>query len=217
MWPSSHFRRPPRNTDFPPDTPVRSQRYVVLDTELTSLDKRSNRILSIGAIAMEGTKILVADQFYRVLNPAVTIPKESVLIHRLRPADVQHAEPLPQVFSALKKFTKGAVLVGHFVSLDVHALQKELGAHGHELDNPVIDTARVHRWILRHDRYTEDLPHRYEHVDLLSLAKAYNLPVQELHHALADAFLTAQLWQKLICAAEPLGLHTLGDLLRIGK
>ena len=217
MWPRLNLGRSRHHPNFPRETPVRSIRYVVLDTELTSLDKRTNRILSIGAIAMEGTKILVSEQFYRMVNPGVTIPEESIKIHRLRPADVQHAEPAQQVFSALKQFTEGAVLVGHFVSLDVHALQKELGGHGQELDNPVVDTATVHRWILRHGRYTEDLPHRYEHVDLLSLAKVYNLPVQDLHHALSDAFLTAQLWQKLICAAEPLGIRTLGDLLRIGK
>ena len=217
MWPRLNLGRSRHHAGFSPDIPVRSQRYVVLDTELTSLDKRSNRILSIGAIAMEGARILVSEQFYRVLNPGVAIPEESIKIHRLRPADVQHAEPAHQVCSALKKFTQGAVLVGHFVSLDVHALQKELGGHGHALDNPVVDTATVHRWILRHGRYTEDLPHRYEHVDLLSLAKLYNLPVQDLHHALSDAFLTAQLWQKLIHVAESLGIRTLGDLLRIGR
>jgi DNA polymerase III epsilon subunit-like protein len=86
VWPRIDLGRSRHHAGFPPDTPVRSQRNVVLDTELTSLDKRSNRILSIG-----------------------------------------------------------------------------------------------------------------------------------LHHALSDAFLTAQLWQKLICAAESLGIRTLGDLLRIGK
>jgi DNA polymerase-3 subunit epsilon len=205
-----------RNSRFPANTPIGSQRYVVVDTELTSLDKRSNRVLSIGAVAMEGAKILLAEQFYREVNPGVTIPSETVLIHRLRPADVQNAEDPKQALLDLKQFAEGAVLVGHFVSIDIHALQKELGGHGHELDNPFIDTAKVHRWLLRHSQYAEDLGHRYEQVDLLSLANHYKLPVQDLHHALADAFLTAQLWQKLIFAAEKQGIHKVGELLNIG-
>ncbi len=216
MWP---FRFDPLRgiEGFSAKTLVRSQRYVVLDTELTSLDKSSNRVLSIGAVAMVGTKILLSEQFYRELNPGVIIPEETVLIHRLRPADVERAEDPRQALLDLKKFTQGAVLVGHFVALDMHALQKELGGHGHELENPAIDTAKVHRWILRHGKYCEDLGYRYDHVDLLSLASYYNLPVQDVHHALSDAFLTAQLWQRLIHEAEELGIHSLGDLSRIGS
>ncbi len=215
MWPF-RFDRLRGREGFSAKTPLRSQRYVVLDTELTSLDKRSNRVLSIGAVAMEGARILLAEQFYREVNPGVTIPEETVLIHRLRQADVERAEDPKQALLDLKEFTKGAVLVGHFVALDVHALQKELGGHGHELDNPALDTAKVHRWILRHGRFSEDLGHHYEQVDLLSLASYYSLPVQDLHHALSDAFLTAQLWQRLMHEAEGLGIRTLGGLLRIG-
>lgn len=215
MWPF-RFDRLRGIEGFSAKTPLRSQRYVVLDTELTSLDKRSNRVLSIGAVAMEGATILLAEQFYREINPGVAIPGETVLIHRLRPADVERAEDPKQALLDLKKFTEGAVLVGHFVALDVHALQKELGGHGHELENPAIDTAKVHRWILRHGRFREDLGHRYDQVDLLSLASHYDLPIQDLHHALSDAFLTAQLWQKLMHEAEGLGIRTLGELLRIG-
>ncbi|HEY6370061.1 MAG TPA: putative nucleotidyltransferase substrate binding domain-containing protein [Candidatus Sulfotelmatobacter sp.] len=58
-----------------------SLRYVVLDTELTSLDHRTNRMLSIGAIAMLGPSIQLGTQFYRVVNPHVPIPAETVVIH----------------------------------------------------------------------------------------------------------------------------------------
>ena len=74
---------------FPRDLPLRDVRYAAVDTELTSLDKRSNRLLSIGAIAMDGPKIRMAEQFYRVVNPGVHVPAESVLIHKLRPNDVE--------------------------------------------------------------------------------------------------------------------------------
>src|SRR5450759_4972057 len=74
------------------DATLYSLRYVVLDTELTSLDHRTNRMLSIGAIAMQGPSIQLGTQFYRVVNPRVPIPAESVVIHKLRSADVVGGE-----------------------------------------------------------------------------------------------------------------------------
>ncbi len=92
-----NFRRQNNsNPLFPQDAPLHSLRYAVLDTELTSLDSRSNRLLSIGAITMEGTKIRLGEQFYRVVNPGVTVPAQGVLIHKLRPNDVESGEPPAQ-------------------------------------------------------------------------------------------------------------------------
>lgn len=70
---------------FPNDAPLRDVHYAVVDTELTSLDTRSNRLLSIGAITMDGTKIRFGEQFYRVVNPGVEVPAAGVLVHKLRP------------------------------------------------------------------------------------------------------------------------------------
>jgi DNA polymerase-3 subunit epsilon len=196
---------------------LREQRYVVVDTEFTSLEKDTNRLLSVGAIVMQGTSIHLGDQFYQVVNPRVPIPAETVVVHRLLPADVQHAETPEAALLAFKKFAEGAVLIGHFVSLDLHVLQKELGGRGDELSNPAIDLAKVHRWILLHERFTEDLDRRLEQMDMCSLANEYRVPVRDLHHALGDAYVTAQLWQKMIVRVEKLGVQTVRDLLRIGK
>jgi DNA polymerase-3 subunit epsilon len=106
--------------------------------------------------------------------------------------------------------------VGHFVKIDLDILRKEMRATEHSLNNPVVDTARVHRWLLRQERYSEDLFHRLENVDLASLAKIYNIEFREAHHALDDAFVTARLWQKLIHQLEARSVRTLAELLKIG-
>lgn len=204
MW----FRRVIRE-GFAGETPLRAQRYVVVDTELTSLERKTNRVLSIGAIAMHGTRIVLGEQFYRVLNPEAEIPAETVKIHGLRPADVRGGEPAATAIAEFSTFTRGAVLVGHFVEIDMAALSKD-----GEFDNPVVDTARVHRWLVRR-RYSEDIDRRLAEVDLATLARHYKLAVQELHHALGDAFLTAQLWQKLMVDLEKEGVGTLGKVLRL--
>ncbi len=200
---------------FASDTELRAQRFVVLDTELTSLDKRTNRVLSIGAVAMQGGRILLGNDFYREINPGVPVSHDTVLVHGLRPADVQQAEPPGRVLEALREFTSGAVIVGHFVALDVGALQKELGGTGQQLSNPAVCTARVQQWIARNGRLREDAGHHDERLDLATLAAEYGLRVQQMHHALADAFLTAQLWQKQMATLETLGIRTLGQIIRI--
>ena len=201
---------------FPPDTPLHSVRYVVLDTEFTSLDQRSNRLLSVGAVTMEGARIQMGNQFYRVLNPGVEVPASTVVVHQLRPSDVEQGEPPLQVLAELRDYIAGAVLVGHFIKIDADILRKELRTTGHSLDNPVVCTAHVHRWLLKKGRYSEDLFHRLEQVDLASLARTYNIETREAHHALDDAFVTARLWQKLIYQLESHGVRTLALLLKIG-
>jgi DNA polymerase III subunit epsilon len=205
------------NCPFTKDTPVDEVRYVVIDTELTSINSRSNRLLSVGAIAMDGPRIRIGEQFYREVNPGVPVAEPSVLVHQLRPNDVADAEPPHEVLADLQKFIAGAVLVGYFVAMDVKILKKELAGTGHELNNPGIDTARLHEWILRRGPYSEDLPHRLENLDLLSLAKAYGLERREAHHALLDAFVTAEVWQKMLHALQAKGVRRLGELLRIGR
>jgi DNA polymerase-3 subunit epsilon len=201
---------------YPPDTPIHSLRYVVLDTEFTSLNSRSNRLLSVGAVTMKGASILMGEQFYRVLNPGVEIPAGTVIVHRLRPSDIEHGEPPLEVLAELKDYIAGAVLVGHFIKIDLDILRKELRATQHSLDNPVVDTAQVHRWLLRKERYAEDLFHRLEHVDLASLAKVYNIEFGDAHHALYDAFVTARLWQKQMHQLEAHGIRSLANLLKVG-
>jgi DNA polymerase-3 subunit epsilon len=202
---------------FPGETPLHSVRYVVVDTELTSLDSRSNRLLSIGAIAMDGARILLGEQFYRIVNPGVAVSAQSVLVHKLRPNDVEGGETPAQALAALQEFITGKVLVGHFVNVDLKALRKELGDSAHTLINPAIDTARIHEWMLRRGPYREDLEHQLGNISLAALAKVYHLDFHEAHHALDDAFVTARLWQKMIGKLEAMKVHTLGGALRIGK
>jgi len=198
------------------DSALDSLRYVVLDTELTSLDYRTNRLLSVGAIAMQGTSIQLGNQFYRVINPGVSIPAESVVIHKLRVEDVAGGEQPGKCLDDLRQFIEGAVLVGHFVDIELKILAKEMSQTGHKFNNPAIDTARVHHWILRHGPYSEELSVQLEKMDLATLAKFYSLDVQDAHHALCDAFLTARTWQKMLYRLQAKGVQNLGKLLSFG-
>ncbi len=214
-WPN--FSRHPDPSTRAKHTPLNAARFVILDTELTSLDDRSNRLLSVGAITMTGTKIHIGEQFYRIVNPGVAVPAESVVIHHLRLEDVAQGEPPATVLGDFSDFISGAVLVGHFAEIDRNVLRKEFAAVNRKLEAPMVCTARVQRWILSRQQYTEDHFHKMEQMDLASLAKLYDLEFREAHHALDDAFVTARLWQKQLHALAKLDVQTLGNLLRFAK
>ena len=197
------------------DAVISSLRYTVFDTEFTSLDQRTNRLLSIGAVSMQGASIQIGGQFYRVVNPEVAVPAESVVIHKLRSEDVESGEQLAKVLDDFCAFSVQSVLVGHFVELDLKILRKEMSQTGHKLDQPVIDTARVHSWLLRHGPYSEDLAMQCEKLDLATVAKSYHLETTDAHHALSDAFLTARVWQKMLHALPQKGIANLRKLLKI--
>jgi DNA polymerase-3 subunit epsilon len=197
------------------DGAMASARFVVIDTELTSLDKKTNRLLSVGAIGMTGSKIRVGEQFYRVVNPGVEVPREGVVIHQLRPEDVERGEDMPSTLTALLEFAEDAILVGHFAEIDRNALRKEFASCGLDLKNAMICTARVQRWIVKKKPFTEDKFRELEANDLESLARAYKLDFHIAHHALDDAFITARLWQKQQHLLSDLGVKTTRELLRI--
>lgn len=199
----------------PPSTPLRNIRFVVLDTELTSLDKRTNRVLSVGAIAMRGPRIIVGEQFYRVANPGVEIPAESIVVHGLRPEDVAQGDSPDAVLNDLRSFVHDSVLVGHFVGIDAHALTKELRNIGGSLRLHALDTARAFHWLLLQKALGEGHDQVTAALDLPSVASHYAVPVHDSHHALVDAFVTAQVWQRLLHDLEARGVTTLRRALRI--
>jgi len=214
LWRSGPSTNP--TSGLSPDAALDSLRYVVLDTELTSLDHRTNRLLSVGAIVMRGPSIRLGEQFYRVVNPQVSIPAETVVVHKLREQDVEGGEALENTLADFFQFIAGSVLVGHFVEIDLKILRKEMIRTGHKLDHPAVDTARVHHWILRHGPYSEDMHVQLEKLDLPTLARFYRVDVHDPHHALSDAFLTARVWQKMLYVLKEKGISNLRMLLKVG-
>lgn len=203
-----------RETPVAGDSRLDALRYVVFDTEFTSLQRRTNRMLSIGAVAMRGGSIRLGEQFYAVTNPGVAVPGDSVVVHKLRPDDLAEAESPQQVLKEFVEFASGAVLVGHFVHYDVDIVRKELAAVGCEWKQPAIDTAAVHRWMeIKRQHYpVEAFDERTIRTDLVTVAGHYGVVFEEAHHALADAYVTAQVWQRELAALATRGIQTWRDL-----
>lgn len=193
--------------------------FVVLDTELTGLDPKRDSIVSIGAVRMAGGRILMGETFYRMVKPETEMTSASVVIHQITPSDVDDMPGVEAALSELTYFIGDAVVVGHFISLDMSFLNRGMKRHyGKTIQNQVVDTRAINDWLRGEEkgfgRHFEDTT---ENRDLFTIAKQYKVEVNGAHNALKDAFITAQVFQRLLRRLPKHGVRTLGDLLRVGR
>lgn len=211
---------PPESSGYPPpSTPIAEVPYVVFDTELTGLQPRTDSIVSIGALKMAGSRILIGEQFSRIVQPRTELTRTSVVIHGITPAESRQGPSFASLLPEFTTFCRGGILVGHAVSIDLRFINAELqGLSGEILPNPALDTMAIHAYIKGRttDRcaFPEQGPER---ADLLSLAREQGIPMNREHDALYDAYITAQLFQRYLAILPGLGIKTLGDLLKKGK
>jgi len=212
------FRRPDRAHAELLNLPIDEACYVVIDTELTGLDHRKDSIVSLGAIKMTGGRIDFGNTLYKMVKPESDFTSESVVVHGITPSDVAELPSIAGVMDEFLAFCKGCVVIGHFLSLDLMFLNKEIKRLSlSDFTNPVVDTYRIHDWIKHQDG---DFSRHYGEngdKDLFSLAKKYGIQVSGAHNALMDAFVTAQLFQRFLSLLHGLGVQRVKDLVRVGK
>jgi len=180
---------------------------------------KKDSIVSVGAVAMAGGRIILGETFYEMVSPETALRSESIVVHGIMPSEVVGKPSIGAVLDDFLKFCAGSVVVGHFLSLDLSFLNKEMKRlQGRKFPYPVADTQRVHEWMQDQSRGSRG---QYdaceENKDLFSLAKKYHIPVSAAHNALMDAFITAQLFQRFLSFLPALGVRTVKDLLRIAK
>ena len=192
-------------------------RYTVLDAEMTGLDPERDELLAIGAVRMVGPRIVLGETFYRLIKPAKARWSTSVPIHGIRPDDVADAPPVCEVMSQFLVFCAGTVLVGHGVEIDRLFLHRAAERIGARLPPARwIDTGRVARWLVtRHGTFAEAAADRGR-FSLDDLVAAYDIVPPARHHALADAYVTAQVWQHQLYELALEGINSLRDLLLAG-
>lgn len=201
------------------DLPVEEASYVVIDTELTGLDLRRDAIISIGALKMSGTGIDLGRTFHRLIKPTTPLKPESIIIHGITPSELIESPPLEEIIAEFIDFCGNDIVVGHFVSIDMHFLKREIKRIcSLDFQNPCIDTFVIYRWIKgsagsfsRH--YSEGKNGK----DLFSIAREYGISVKKGHNAQGDAFMTAQVFQRFLRILPGLGVRRVKELLRIGK
>jgi len=200
------------------DTPITDVRYVVVDTELTGLDEKKDSIVSIGAVRMAGGNINIGATFSRLVKPGTELSAASVVIHGITPSEVIKKPDIDPVLSEFFDFCGDSVIVGHFISIDLAFINREMKRIADRpASNPAIDTFGVHEW-LRKRAVSYDCP-SFPHAGykLYDIAKCFGIEVSGAHQALMDAFITAQLFQQFLPMLVDAGVCSIGELLKIGN
>jgi len=199
--------------------PIGEAGYVVVDTELTGLDPKKDSIISIGAVKMQGGRIDLGNAFYRLINPSTEMGRAGIVIHGITPSDVSEKPRIADVLSEFIEYCGNDVIVGHFISMDMNFLNRELKRlRGAYLKNSVADTCKIYEWIKMSERdFSGYHTGGNGDLDLFSIARNYGVQISGAHNALNDAFITAQLFQRFLSLLPGIGVKTLGDLLRIAK
>lgn len=196
---------------------IEEARYLVIDTELTGLNGRKDSIVSIGAVRMKGGRIDLSDIFYRMINPEARLTAESVIIHEIMPSDVLLKPEISTVLGEFLDYCGPDILVGFCVSIDVEFLNRETKRlFGAPMGNRIIDIYPLFEWMLRKGGFKEGaaLPHHYQ---LYDMARYFDIEVNGAHNAMIDAFITAQIFQRLIPVLCRAGIRNAEDLVRLTK
>ncbi len=187
---------------------LREARFSVIDLETTGLNLLKDEILSIAIVPMRGTKIMAGESYYTFVRPT-SYDLKSMKIHGIDPKTLESSPTFSEIANEVRKKIDDTIVVGHAVEIDINFLKKAFKSQGIEFKNRSIDIALLEKWLcdrLGDRKCTADL-------SLDSLIRDYNLSVRFRHDALADAFLTAQIFQIQLLKLMKYGLTSLERVL----
>ena len=192
---------------LPDDAPWDDVRFVALDSETTGLDPRRDNLITIGAVAIVGGDIRLDDAF-EIMMP-VRYNAASVTVHGVTVDEARDGVPEPEALEAFLGYLGSGVIVGHHILHDITALNVAYERHfGLELQNRFLDTMGLTLHLERDGRLPNDT--RIEGFSLDQLCQLFGVVPHDRHTAAGDAFITAQVFQRLLRLARKAGRDTLG-------
>lgn len=204
--------RPPPLPAPHPRTPWREAEFCVFDVEATGLDLDRDEIVSYGAALVVHGRIPCGRVVYREVRPERPVSVGALTVHGLRTMDLAIAPAIDEVLDEVVDLLCGRVLVAHAAWVERAFLSRVLSRRRHRIGRAVVDTAALLRACRLTGSDTGAEP------DLEAAAGRLGLPVHTPHHALGDAFTTAQLFLALATRLERSGRPlTVRDLCAISR
>jgi DNA polymerase-3 subunit epsilon len=202
---AARFKETPQPS---PDTPWREARWCAVDLELTGLDPRVDEIIAIGAVPIEEGRLVLGRAMYSLARPDRPPKRASVLIHKLRLADLAGAPALPQAIDELLDVLAGRAPVFHTALVERTFLGRELRRRRVRLPADADTEVLGRLWLRQRDGVAP------AGISLARLAQVLGQPGEDPHHALGDALTTAKAFIALASHLDSGEPQTAGSLQR---
>jgi len=160
--------------------------FIVIDTETTGLDAKSDKVIEIGAVKVEQGR--VTDRFDIFVNPGRQL---SEFITELTGITGEMLEDAPKEKEALQRFLDFAgdeILLGHHLIFDYSFLKRMAVNQKVEFERKGMDTLKIARHCLP----------QLEKRTLKYLCEYYGIVNAHAHRACDDAMATLELYQRMV-------------------
>lgn len=176
------------------------QRYCVFDFEATGIDHESEYITQIGAVLIEGNKILEEKTFNTYIKSPKKIPEAVERFTGVYNKYLENAPTLTQTYKEFQRFTKDTILVTHAgYEFDLPLLNRECQRNNLDmLTNTCLDTKALFSYLY---------PEIKDIIWTDFLVKYYGIKNDDLrrHDALDDSKLIARIFVTLLKEFEKRG------------
>jgi len=194
------------------DEPIDRVRFVVLDSETTGLNPAVDRLVTIGAVAVQGNEIILEDSFSALLQ--VERNTEAVTVHGVTRDAASKGLTEPQAIERFLEYLRDGVIVGHHIGHDIATFDAALERQwGTKLLNRSLDTMDLTLHLERDGAFAGRPPIR--HFTLDSLCTMFGVIPHDRHTATGDAFITAQVFQRLLRLSSRCRRNTLAGVVEI--
>lgn len=189
----------------PADIP---RRWVVVDTETSGLSTGRDKLIAIGAVAVEGRAILVEPSFEAVLRQETVSSRDNIELHGVGASAQEGGEDPASALVRFLEFARKDPLAAYHAEFDATFLRRAIKASlGIRFGGEWLDLATL-------------VPRKFpvlarELHGLDPWLARFGIEVGDRHNALADAFATAQLFLIADGRARRDGKNRLADLLAI--
>lgn len=169
-----------------PQTPITASRYVVVDVESSGLNIMKDRLIAIGAVAVNDGRIDLADSMEVILRQRQVSDRDNILIHGIGGTAQSEGKPPVEALLEFLEYLGKSPLIAFHVAFDQTMIDRALKTFlGLRFKHPWTDLAYLAPALYPEQARTHrSLDHWMTRFQLGNYAR---------HSALADALATAEL------------------------
>jgi DNA polymerase-3 subunit epsilon len=190
-------------------TPIEQIRFVLLDSETTGLNPRVDRLITVGAVAVQDGEIVLEDAFDALIK--VDENTSAVMVHGVTRDQSRAGLDEADVLASFLDYLGDGVIVGHHIDHDIITFDSAYERHwGFKMSNRSLDTMDLTLHLEKDGAFAGRPPIRRYTLD--ALCEMFGVLPHDRHTASGDAFITAQVFLRLLRLAGRHGRQTLGRL-----